>query len=342
MRPKVSEVMPNAGATEAKAPTHTAPAREGAVSGTEKAPEHAVANQASPGSKGQTEQKEQLAAPDLLALNQGSDLAPKSQPALAEQQGQRARMKRELPRRKIRGFEDYLGLGASGTTTSGINLARDAIGSDQLSRERRADGARRRSQHLGSWKTAGIERWRSAIENYVPDVRPGNQTALNTARAPFAVYLAMIHNRLHPIFADWYLASLDSLPASNPLNNAELSTSLEIVLDQDEGRVVKLGVTKHSGVTAFDIAALDSVSRAAPFGPPPHEIVSPDGRVYFHWEFHRNPVVACTTFNARPYILKGQPKTAPPNPPARPPVEVTPDERQGLRSTPRDPALASQ
>jgi hypothetical protein len=214
---------------------------------------------------------------------------------------------------------------------------------DQLSRERRADGARRRSQHLGSWKAAGIERWRSAIENYVPSVKPGNQTALNTARAPFATYLSLIHNRLHPIFADWYLASLDSLPASDPINNPELSTNLEIVLDPEEGRIVRMGVTKHSGITRFDVAALDSVDRAQPFGTPPHEIVSPDGKVYLHWEFHRFPGIACTTQNARPFILRAQPKTAPPSvpPPERQPSDSN-EERHGARDVPRRYGLASK
>lgn len=348
-RPKTTDAQPNAGAPQAVARAHAAPAQNGATTGVQKPPDQSVAKTPSPGSKGQAEQHEQLGAPDLVASNQGQSVVAKAQAEQAEQQGQRARKKRELPRRKIRGYEHLLGLGASGTTQSGINLnltpglAANAIGSDQLSRERRADGARRRSAHLGSWKSTGIERWRSAIENYVPSVKPGNQTALNTARSPFGTYLSVIHNRLHPIFADWFLASLDSLPASNPMNNASLSTNLEIVLDQEEGRIVNMGVTKASGVTAFDVSALDSVKRASPFGPPPREILSPDGRVYLHWEFHRNPAVACTTYNARPYILKTQPKTAPPTvpPPRRP--EVSPEgERHGATDSSDDSSLARQ
>jgi hypothetical protein len=142
-------------------------------------------------------------------------------------------------------------------------------------------------------------------------VKPGNQTALNTARVPFASYLNQVHARIHPIFADQFLSSLDSLPGNDPQNRQDLHTNLEIVLDRDEGRVHRLGVTRASGVTAFDVNALDSVYRAQPFGPPPREIVSPDGFVYFHWEFHRGPE-ACGTWNARPFILKGQPKTVPP------------------------------
>jgi len=343
--PNPSDQAPNAGAPHAALREHTAPAQEGATSGVQKPPQGSVGKTPSPGSKGRAEQLAQSAAPDLVASEHGTSTAPSPQIAQSEQRGQRARRKRELPRRKIRGYEELLGLGASGTTASGINLnltpglAQDAIGMDQLSRERRADGVRRRSQHLGSWKTAGIERWRSAIENYVPSVKPGNQTALNTARSPFGTYLSLIHNRLHPIFADWFLSSLDSLPAGHPMNRAELSTNLEIVLDQDEGRVVRSGVTKASGVTMFDVAALDSVQRASPFGPPPREILSPDGRVYLHWEFHRDPRIACTTYNARPYILKVDPKPAPPPPPSKQPDDGPP-ERHGAAPRARDTQVA--
>ena len=333
-RPNPSDAAPNAGAEHASNPEHVAKTQSGATSGAERPPEAASAGQNTPGSKGQAQTPAEIGAPELVAANDGQTATPRPREERAEQEGRLGRKKKSLPRQKLRGYESFLGLGASGTTASGINLnltpglARDAIGMDQLSRERRADGARRRSQHLGSWKTAGMERWRSAIENYVPSVKTGNQTALNTARAPFAAYLALIHNRLHPIFADWYLASLDSLPANHPLNRPDLSTNLEIILDEDEGRIVRLGVTKASGVTMFDVAALDSTERAGPFGRPPREIVSPDGRVYLHWEFHRNPAIACTTFNARPYMLKVQPKPAPVTPPPVP-DEGTEQDRHG-------------
>ena len=67
-----------------------------------------------------------------------------------------------------------------------------------------------------------------------------------------------------------------------------------------EGHLKKMGIVKTSGITAFDIAALDSVDRAQPFGPPPNAIVSPDGNVYLWWEFHRDEVYACSTQGARP------------------------------------------
>jgi hypothetical protein len=152
-------------------------------------------------------------------------------------------------------------------------------------------------------------------------VKIGNTTALNTAHAPFSSYLNAIHNRIHPIFADDFLGSLDGLPANSPLNEPHLITRLEIILNRDDGHVVKMGIVRTSGVTDFDIAALDSVQRSSPFGKPPAAIVSPDGNVYFHWEFHRDPIYACSTMNARPFMLNVPPAEEPsPSKPTPPPI----------------------
>ena len=213
------------------------------------------------------------------------------------------------------------------------------VGADELRRERESDGERRRSEHRGVFTASNFERWRSAIENYVSSVKAGNQTALNTAAVPFATYLNGMHNRIHPIFADSFLAGLDNLPPTHVLNDRRLITKLEIVLSRD-GHIVKMGIVKTSGVTAFDIAALDSVQRASPFGPAPSAIVSADGQVYLHWEFHRDEVYACSTMNARPFMLN-----SPPAPPEQQPGPIhTPtgpqergvptDSRQGLNAPP--------
>jgi len=227
----------------------------------------------------------------------------------------------------------WLGLGGQpGPGQVNINLSHvgvvAAVGADQLRKEREADGERRKSEHRGSWTASNFERWRNAIENYVSSVKPGNQTALNTAAVPFATYLNTIHNRIHPLFADSFLGSLDNLPKGHPLNSPRLVTHLEIVVSPKEGRIVKLGIVKTSGITAFDIAALDSVHRAQPFGPAPGAIVSTDGNVYLHWEFHRDEVFACSTMHARPFLLNIPAKGGPsenPEPPA--PGPKSPQER---------------
>jgi TonB-like protein len=290
-------------------------------------------------------------APEVVASNDGSFAANRPQAETPEQRAQKA--KKKLPPRRPRSILEALGLGAAGRTAGGValnltpSMATEAVGSNEMSRLVRADGERRRSQHRGSWATPSFERYRSAIENYVPSVKLGNQTALNTAAVPFAAYLNQIHSRIHPIFADTFLDSLDRLPASHPLNDRNLVTALEIVVDHEEGRLVRRGVTRTSGVTAFDINAIAAVDRAAPFGTPPSEIVSPDGNVYLHWEFRRDDM-ACSTLYAHPYILKLQPKPAPvpgtpPLPPFRGPDDETPaptGERHGLLADPPAPQQA--
>ena len=96
-----------------------------------------------------------------------------------------------------------------------------------------------------------------------------------------------------------------------------------------------MGIVRTSGITAFDIAALDAVDRAQPFGPAPSAIVSPDGNVYLHWEFHRDEVFACSTMGARPFILN---TPAPGHePPALPPAPGPgPAKERGAPTSPTD------
>jgi TonB C terminal len=315
----------------------------------EKAPSRATAESQERNQVAKSATHEHAGSPETVASNDGSFTVPKAQAATPEQRAQKA-MKR-LPPRRPRSLLESLGLGAAGRTDNGVALnltptmATEAVGSDEMSRLRRADGERRRSAHRGSWATPSFERYRSAIENYVPSVKPGNQTALNTAAVPFAAYLHQIHNRIHPLFADSFLGSLERLPASHPMNDRTLITALEIVVDREEGRLVRRGVTRASGITAFDVSAIAAVDRAAPFGTPPNEIVSPDGNVYLHWEFRRDDM-ACSTMFAHPFILNVQPKpapapTTPPLPPFRGPDDAAPQtgERHG-RAEPPAPAPA--
>jgi hypothetical protein len=221
------------------------------------------------------------------------------------------------------------GAGAPGGPNLNLTMAgvESVVGKEKFKTEREADGAARRSARLGSYEKNKFDRWRAAIENYEPAVKEGNQTSLNAAASPFATYLTTIHNRLHPIFAEEFLDSLESLPKSHVLNG-DLVTVLEVVLSPAEGRIVGMGVVRGSGVTAFDVVSLSSVNRAQPFGKAPDVIVSPDGKVYLHWEFHRDRNDACTTRNAFPFMLKAAPPGPAPLAPFAP--------RKGPGATPHD------
>ena len=125
------------------------------------------------------------------------------------------------------------------------------------------------------------------------------QSELGSARVAYAKYLNGMHNRIHPIF-NQFLSSLESLPKTHALNDQSRSVVLAIVLASD-GSIVRADVASPSGATAFDVAAVDSVHRAAPFARPPAETLSEDGNLYMAWAFYRDEVFACSTAGARPF-----------------------------------------
>ncbi|MBI4701914.1 MAG: energy transducer TonB, partial [Deltaproteobacteria bacterium] len=145
--------------------------------------------------------------------------------------------------------------GVPGRYRLSLGALEATAGPERVAEDQRRARAARLSRHRGSWEGTDFERYRAAIENYDPSVKPGNQTSLNAARVPFASYINQMHNQIHPIFADSFLGSLDNLPKEHPLSNMKMFARLEIVLTK-EGRLTKMGIVRTSGNTAFDIAAL--------------------------------------------------------------------------------------
>jgi TonB family protein len=142
---------------------------------------------------------------------------------------------------------------------------------------------------------------RSALENFLPEVRPGNQTALNTRAAPFAEFIARMHRNIHALWGFGVLEEWDDLPRSSPLNNDTLLTTLEIVLARD-GTIDKVSVVQASGYVAYDAAAVDVVYSAGPYPEPPSVIRSANGKIYIHWRFFRDGR-QCATSGVDYFIL---------------------------------------
>ena len=183
-----------------------------------------------------------------------------------------------------------------------------AVGADP---SRESDLARikeRKSKQRGQSRDKSWKAFMAAVENFTPNVKPGNQTALNAAASPFAAYIHAVHIRIHREFADRFLRNLPVFTGS-PFGDPTLRTELEIILNRD-GSVHRVGVVRTSGLMPFDFGAFNSVLRGQPYPEPPKSILSGDGRVYFHWGFYRNQR-QCGTFNAEPYILDNAPRTRP-------------------------------
>jgi TonB family protein len=181
------------------------------------------------------------------------------------------------------------------------------VGRERADREREL-AQRERSMKKGRYQQR-LDAVRSALENFTPDVKVGNQTALKTRAHPFAVYLARMHRRIHELWGFGFLDDLDGKPADHPLNDFDLVTSVEVAVNPD-GTVHKMTVVKGSGELEFDVAALHTVAAAAPYEQTPEKIRSVDGRVYLRWGFHRN-WRQCGTFNVEPYILTDIPGAEP-------------------------------
>ncbi len=162
--------------------------------------------------------------------------------------------------------------------------------------------SQQQTQHRGLWE-GPRERWQSPLENMVPEVQPGNQTALRSRKHPFARYIATIHRGIHESWAWGFLDQLDTRGARDPLNDRDLWTRLELVIRPD-GTLEKVTTVRPSGNLVFDAAARETVWAVAPFPSAPPSIVSPNGKVYIHWAFHRDER-ACGTFGAQPFILDG-------------------------------------
>ena len=174
------------------------------------------------------------------------------------------------------------------------------FGEEELRTEREARLEERRSRSRGRSREREWQAFRAAIENYTPEVRPGNQTALNAAASPFATFLSDMHRRIHREFADRYIAGLGP-GAPEGLNDPSLRTTLEISVNED-GSLNTVGIVRTSGNTLYDFGAFASVWRAQPFPRPPGIILSGDGRAWLRWHFDRGPR-HCGTWNAEAYML---------------------------------------
>lgn len=148
---------------------------------------------------------------------------------------------------------------------------------------------------------ADQEALEAKIEEMVPEVRPGNQTALRSRKHPFAKFITAIHRPIHERWAWGFLEELDTREDSHRLNDYDLWTRVEIVVLHD-GTIESVTTVRPSGMPSFDAAAREVIHAAGPFPAPPPAIVSGNGKTYLHWALHRDER-ACGTFGAQPFIL---------------------------------------
>ena len=191
----------------------------------------------------------------------------------------------------------------------GYNLLLDptaydrVVGFDTAAKERQVAARGERSHVPGRWDRVQqkLALMRSSLENFTPEVKPGNQAELGTRAHPFAAYIAEMHRQIHKLWAFGFLAEQDGRGSRGAYDDPSLWTQLEIVLRGD-GSLDKVTIVRTSGNSGFDVAAIDSVASSAPFPKPPAAIKSANGKVYLDWRFHRDDR-QCGTYGVDPHIL---------------------------------------
>lgn len=144
---------------------------------------------------------------------------------------------------------------------------------------------------------------RASLENMISEVKPGNHTSVNANRAVYAGYLAALHRHIHARWANQYLIMLTQMmPMGHPLHDPKLQTTLEFVIDAKSGKFEAVNVVKSSGELSYDAEAIDIAWTIGDHPNPPPQIVSPNGKVYIHWNFWRD-ARQCGIFGSQVFIV---------------------------------------
>ncbi len=143
---------------------------------------------------------------------------------------------------------------------------------------------------------------KTALGSHGHAVRPGNHQGVNALPGARS-YIGAIHRKIHFRWASSYLMDLDLHErAGSPMNDPELNTTLEFVIRSADGTVEDVRIVRGSGQVRFDAQAIAIAYQIGPHPRPPAEIVSPNGKVYIHWNFWRDQR-QCGLFGASVYIV---------------------------------------
>jgi len=125
----------------------------------------------------------------------------------------------------------------------------------------------------------------SSTYDYLPDVKSGSETILNTAEFIYYSFYRRVELAIVPLWNSYIKTYLDSYAdLKSALNAIEYISDVEIVLDSN-GNFETMRILKSSGISSFDLAPGDAFMQASPFINPPEGIVGQDGLIRMNWRF---------------------------------------------------------
>lgn len=122
---------------------------------------------------------------------------------------------------------------------------------------------------------------------FVPTAVAGDEPAVQGDENALP-YLQALHGKVHRLWTDNFLAmAAAQLPKDHPVNMGARTAELGLTLTGD-GKLLDATVSKPSGSTELDAAAIDVVKTSAPYSEAPDSALSDDGKIHIRWVFARD------------------------------------------------------
>lgn len=122
--------------------------------------------------------------------------------------------------------------------------------------------------------------------DYVPGVKEGERSMLNTKEFVFYGYFQRIRRRLDQAWVPLLREKLMRLYRSGRQLASDMDhTTRVLVVLSTQGEITKVLVLGESGSEELDDAAVKAFNKAGPFPNPPRGLVDPDGEVKIPWDF---------------------------------------------------------
>ena len=123
----------------------------------------------------------------------------------------------------------------------------------------------------------------SPSNDFLEDVKKGNETYLNTKEFAFAAYF---NKMKQAISRNWNpnMAMLVNDPTGRMYTRKTRFTRLKVLIS-DKGKLVKAKVVVSSGIDVLDREAINAFKMAAPFAPPPEILLNKDRQLEVRFGF---------------------------------------------------------
>lgn len=126
----------------------------------------------------------------------------------------------------------------------------------------------------------------STINEYIPNVKKGYFTSLNTDKFTYYSFFSRINEQVRPRWENQLGRFRNKLSREQLLSimDRDYSTTIEIILDK-KGYIKEARVLKSSGLPQMDEAPILAFEMASPFLNPPKDLINSDGLISLKYGF---------------------------------------------------------